>query len=233
MARRSARAPTLDSLLPPILDNLSSTPPNPYSAHQKALTTTARLVASKHHAIAIEICMNVSRELLKLGEAGSGVELAVRGLGIMGDSEVAVDDKSRGESYPSAWRTMKQPGETDYVASVTQLLALTPASGPWRKKLADAAIKWSANEGECPTGDPGLHQYIGELYYKGACDIAFTECILKLVDQQYPLAEQHLLSSGKRDAANLLAEMMFDWYVLLAWSLELSDEGARTDRDVL
>ena len=53
------------------------------------------------------------------------------------------------------------------VASVTQLLALTPASGPWRKKLADAAIKWSASEGECPTGDPGLHQYIGELYYKG------------------------------------------------------------------
>jgi hypothetical protein len=53
------------------------------------------------------------------------------------------------------------------IASVTQLLALTPANGPWRKKLADAAIKWSASEGECPTGDPGLHQYIGELYYKG------------------------------------------------------------------
>jgi hypothetical protein len=53
------------------------------------------------------------------------------------------------------------------VASITQLLALTPANGPWRKKLADAAIKWSASEGECPTGDPGLHQYIGELYYKG------------------------------------------------------------------
>jgi hypothetical protein len=53
------------------------------------------------------------------------------------------------------------------IASVTQLLALTPPNGPWRKKLADAAIKWSASEGECPSGDPGLHQYIGELYYKG------------------------------------------------------------------
>jgi len=27
------------------------------------------------------------------------------------------------------------------------------------------------------------------------------------------LAEQHLLASGKRDAANLLAEVMFEWYV--------------------
>lgn len=32
-------------------------------------------------------------------------------------------------------------------------------------------------------------------------------------DQAYPLAEQHLLASGKRDAANLLAELMFDWCV--------------------
>lgn len=40
--------------------------------------------------------MNVSRELLKLGEAGSGVELAVRGLSIMGDDEVEVDEKNRG-----------------------------------------------------------------------------------------------------------------------------------------
>lgn len=50
---------------------------------------------------------------------------------------------------------------------MTQLLALTPPSGPWRKKLGDAAIKWSQTHGPCPAGDPTLHQYIGELYYKG------------------------------------------------------------------
>lgn len=61
------------------------------------------------------------------------------------------------------------------IASITQLLALTPSNGPWRKKLADAAIKWSASEGECPTGDPGLHQYIGELYYKGTlCPLLYS-----------------------------------------------------------
>ena len=56
---------------------------------------------------------------------------------------------------------------------MTQLLALTPPSGPWRKKLADSAVRWTqlprSDTGAvvCPTGDPGLHQYIGELYYKG------------------------------------------------------------------
>lgn len=96
MPPRSTRPPTLDSLLPPILNNLTSTPPNPYSAHQKALTTAARLVSSGHQALAIEICFNAARELLKLGEGGSGSELGVRMVGIMGDSDVEVDEKSRG-----------------------------------------------------------------------------------------------------------------------------------------
>jgi len=56
-------------------------------------------------------------------------------------------------------------------ANVTQLLALTPPSGPWRKKLADSAVKWSTSGG-CPTGDPALHHYLGDLYYKGKSDIS-------------------------------------------------------------
>ncbi|WVR08549.1 hypothetical protein IAU60_005604 [Kwoniella sp. DSM 27419] len=172
MPPRSSRPPTLDSLLPPILNLL----PNAYSAHQKALTTTARLVHSSHHALAIEILFATSKELLKLGELSSGVELGVRMVNIMSEGDIKVDDKSR--------------------ASITQLLALTTPQGPWRKKLADAAIKWSQSHGECPTGDPSLHQYIGELYYK---------------DHAFPLAETHLLASGKRDAALTLAQMMFEW----------------------
>lgn len=58
--------------------------------------------------------------------------------------------------------------QADNEASITQLLALTPSSGPWRKKLADAAIKYSVHSGKCPTGDPALHHYIGEMFYKGA-----------------------------------------------------------------
>lgn len=54
----------------------------------------------------------------------------------------------------------------DESGKVTQLIALTPSAGPWRKKLADAAVKWSS-AGGCPTGDPSLHHYLGELYHKG------------------------------------------------------------------
>ncbi|KAL7424455.1 hypothetical protein Q5752_000139 [Cryptotrichosporon argae] len=181
MPPRQTRLPTPDALLPPILALLAPPAPNAYSAHQKALTTTARLAAAGHAALAADILAQVARELLRLGEAASGAELGARMCEIMGAAGVGVDDKSR--------------------ASVTQLLALTPAAGPWRKKLVDAAVKWSAAAGGCPTGDPGLHQYIGELYYK---------------DRLFVPAEQHLLASGKRDAAALLADLMFEW----------SDKGA-------
>lgn len=53
------------------------------------------------------------------------------------------------------------------VANVTQLLALIPAAGPWRKKLIEASVKWTQAHGQCPSGDPHLQQYIGEMYYKG------------------------------------------------------------------
>lgn len=98
-------------------------------------------------------------------------------------------------------------------ASITQLLALTPSTGPWRKKLADAAIKYSVHCGECPTGDPGLHHYVGQLYYKG---MSFPHCSIsypgaKTADRQFALAEPHLLASHKRDSAITLAEMLFEW----------------------
>ncbi|KAL1410062.1 hypothetical protein Q8F55_004064 [Vanrija albida] len=186
MPPRTARTPTLEALLPPILSNLTSDPPNPYSAHQKALTTTARLVHSGHGALAVEILFAAARELLKLGEAGSGVELGVRMVEVMGQTGVPVDEKSK--------------------AQVQQLLALTPAKGNWRKKLADVAVKWSA-AGGCPTGDPGLHQYLGELYHKGELLWGVT----LTPDRLFVPAEAHLLASGKRDAATLLAELLFEW----------------------
>ena len=97
MPPRNTHPPSTDTLLPPILSLLQPPTPNPYSAHQKALTTTSRLVHSNHHAIAIDILFATARELLKLGEAASGVELGVRMLSVMGDANIAVDDKSRGK----------------------------------------------------------------------------------------------------------------------------------------
>lgn len=95
MPPRRQQQTSLESLLPPILSLLQPPSPNPYSAHQKALTTTARL-APTHPDVAIEILFQTSRELLKLGEGGSGSELGVRMVSVMGDSDVAVDQKSVG-----------------------------------------------------------------------------------------------------------------------------------------
>ena len=95
MPPRQSRPPSTDNLLPPILELLKPPSPNPYSAHQKALTTTARIAHSAPN-VAVEILFATARELLKLGEAGSGVELGCRMIAILGDAAVKVDDKARG-----------------------------------------------------------------------------------------------------------------------------------------
>jgi len=79
---------------------------------------------------------------------------------------------------------------------VTQLIALTGSSGSWRKTIIDRAVAWTAKQGPYPIGDPDLHHYVGELLYK---------------EGAYDTAEPHLLASGKRDSARLLAQMMVEW----------------------
>ncbi|KAJ9125435.1 hypothetical protein QFC22_000396 [Naganishia vaughanmartiniae] len=151
-------------LLPPILRLLEQSPPDAYSAQQKARTTAARLLASAHYDSAIQVLFGSAKELLKLKEWGSGCDLAV----------YLVQAYERGEVNVTA----------ESKARLTQLLALTTGEGAWRKKLVDSAIKWSADFGDCPGGDPDIHQYLGELYYKACC---------------------------KRDAAIMLADLMFQW----------------------
>lgn len=98
MPPRQTRAPSTETLLPPILSLLAPPSPNPYSAHQKALTTVAR-ISSSAPSVAVEICFATARELLKLGEGGSGVELGVKGLGVLESQGEGVDDKNRGELF--------------------------------------------------------------------------------------------------------------------------------------
>ncbi|KAG7562397.1 hypothetical protein FFLO_02177 [Filobasidium floriforme] len=163
-------------LTPSILRYLESSPPDGYSAHQKARTTAARLVHSGHKQEAIQVLFISAKELLKVQEWGSGTDLGCYMVETYRSAEVQVDSESK--------------------ARVTQLLALMTSEGTWRKKLADLTIKWSLEFGDCQTGDPDLHKYIGELYYK---------------DRKFVQAEQHLVASCKRDAAVTLAEMAYEW----------------------
>ncbi|PPQ63216.1 hypothetical protein CVT24_005676 [Panaeolus cyanescens] len=79
---------------------------------------------------------------------------------------------------------------------LTQLIALAGAAGSWRKTIIDKSIAWSAKHGASPAGDPDLQQYIGDLLYK---------------EGSFEAAEPHLLASGKRDSARLLADMFIEW----------------------
>ncbi|TFK33458.1 hypothetical protein BDQ12DRAFT_691132 [Crucibulum laeve] len=82
---------------------------------------------------------------------------------------------------------------------LTQLIALAGSEGAWRKTIIDKSIAWSSKHGTCPAGDPDLQHYVGELLYK---------------DGAFETAEPHLLASGKRDSARLLAEMFIQWAAL-------------------
>jgi hypothetical protein len=83
-------------LLPPILRLLEQSPPDAYSAQQKARTTAARLLASTHYDSAIEILFGSAKELLKLKEWGSGCDLAVYLVQAYEKGEIEVTDESKG-----------------------------------------------------------------------------------------------------------------------------------------
>ena len=85
-------------LTPPILRFLESSPPDSYSAHQKARTTAARLVHSSHKQEAIEVLFVSAKELLKIQEWGSGTDLGCYLVDVYRSAEVKVDSDSKGEN---------------------------------------------------------------------------------------------------------------------------------------
>ncbi|KAJ4480213.1 hypothetical protein J3R30DRAFT_3403749 [Lentinula aciculospora] len=119
---------------------------SPYEAHQKARTFASRYVKSSQYDVAIDVLFQSSRELLKTGQPGSGVDLAGFLLEVYDTKGESVTEESRGR--------------------LTQLIALTGAAGAWRKTLIDKSLAWSAKHGPCPAGDQALHHYVGELLYK-------------------------------------------------------------------
>ncbi|KAF5393607.1 hypothetical protein D9757_000020 [Collybiopsis confluens] len=128
----SSRA--LNAILPQIASS-------PYEAHQKARTFASRYVKSNQYDVAIDVLFQSSRELLKTGQPGSGVDLA-------GFLLEVYDSKGK-------WSVTR-----------VELIALTGSSGSWRKTLIDKSLAWSAKHGVCPAGDQTLHHYVGELLYK-------------------------------------------------------------------
>ncbi|PSR74257.1 hypothetical protein PHLCEN_2v10001 [Hermanssonia centrifuga] len=144
-AASSSRA--LNAILPLIASG------QPYEAHQKARTFASRYQKSGQYDTAIDVLFQSARELLKVGQQGSGTDLTSFLLDVYENKSELVNDDSRGR--------------------LTQLIALAGSSGSWRKTIIDKAIAWSAKHGPCPAGDPSLQHYVGELLYKeGSFDTA-------------------------------------------------------------
>ncbi|KIJ50949.1 hypothetical protein M422DRAFT_44184 [Sphaerobolus stellatus SS14] len=112
-----APQPSSSKALAAILPKISSAP---YEAHQKARTFAARYVKASQYDVAIDVLFQSARELLKVGQQGSGTDLGTFLLDVYEAKGESVSDESRGR--------------------LTQLIALTGSGGSWRKTLIDKSI---------------------------------------------------------------------------------------------
>jgi len=140
MASSASVTRTLNAILPLIASG------QPYEAHQKARTFASRYSKSGQYDTAIQVLFQSAKELLKVGQQGSGTDLTTFLLDVYESKGEEINEESRGR--------------------ITQLIALTGRGGGWRKTIIDRSILWTAKKGPWPTGDPDLQHYVGELFYK-------------------------------------------------------------------
>ncbi|GJN92702.1 hypothetical protein Rhopal_005737-T1 [Rhodotorula paludigena] len=163
-----------------------------YSAHQKARTTATRLLAPPRRnpppagsVLPYDKKAQEAAELL-WDAARRLLEKGQVGSGV--DLGVMLVD--------DVWAAREVGCGKDERAKVIQLIALTGPAGAWRKTLTDAIFSWTAKTGSGPAGDVEIHQYLGETLYK---------------EQDYHVASLHLLVCPTQDAAQTLANVLFDW----------------------
>ncbi|SPO23011.1 related to GET4 - protein with a role in insertion of tail-anchored proteins into the ER membrane [Ustilago trichophora] len=118
-----------------------------YELHQKLRTKTVRQVKKKQYSEAISTLHSGSLDLLSQSEQGSACDLALYMIDVYTISDAAVDSESRDR--------------------ITDILDKA-APDFWRKKVIDAAVKWSIKATGASTGDPLLRLWIGKMYAKEA-----------------------------------------------------------------
>ncbi|CCF53682.1 hypothetical protein NDA11_000562 [Ustilago hordei] len=159
-----------------------------YELHQKLRTKTVRQVKKKQYDEAISTLHQGALDLLAQKEQGSGCDLAIYMIDVYGIKNQAVDSESRDR--------------------ITDILT---AAAPdfWRKKVVDAAVKWSVKASEAPTGDPLLRLFVANMYAK---------------DGEFERAEQHFLAScvetektyAVESAPKAYAQAQADWLAKFA-----------------
>ncbi|GAA6016429.1 hypothetical protein JCM10207_003858 [Rhodosporidiobolus poonsookiae] len=163
-----------------------------YSAHQKARTTATRLLAPPRRGApppgstpAYDKKAQDAADLL-WDSARKLLEQGQQGSGV--DLAVMLVE--------DVWTPREVGCGDEERARIIQLIALTGPSGAWRKTLTDAVFTWTTKTGSGPAGDVGIHQYLGETLFK---------------EQDYHQASLHLLVCPTADAAQTLANVMWEW----------------------
>ncbi|RIA93012.1 hypothetical protein C1645_37012 [Glomus cerebriforme] len=146
-----------------------------YEAHQMYRTVCRRYIKQKKYKSAIDLLFSGAQTLLKHKQTGSGSDLSLYLIDAYNEEKMPVTDESR--------------------ARIIQLLELFPADEPGRKRFIDASVSWSVKFGENPAGDPGLHHYVGELFWK---------------DKMYSEAEPHFLA-GNAESSKSYGKMLAEW----------------------
>ncbi|GAA5898332.1 hypothetical protein JCM6882_000130 [Rhodosporidiobolus microsporus] len=163
-----------------------------YSAHQKARTSATRLLAPPRRnpppagtQLPYDKKAQEAAQLL-FESARKLLEQGQQGSGV--DLGVMLAEE--------VWTARGVGCGKEERGKVIQLIALTGPSGAWRKTLTDAIFSWTAKTGSGPSGDVEIHQYLGETLFK---------------EQDYHVASIHLLVCPTADAAQILANVLFEW----------------------
>ncbi|KDN52747.1 hypothetical protein K437DRAFT_292855 [Tilletiaria anomala UBC 951] len=174
-----------------------------YDEHQRLRTKAVRLLSKKNYPAAIALLYEGSMKMLQAGEQGSGCDLAIYMIDVYGQAGVELDKTSRDRIF--------------------QILKLAKADF-WRKKLTDAAVKWSTKASGAD-GDPALRYEVAKLLWK---------------EGSYLQAEPHFHASipapsddnvasdstELQEAPANLGSMMVDWLEVHATkSVELRSHG--------
>ncbi|UZJ55329.1 hypothetical protein CBS101457_004649 [Exobasidium rhododendri] len=159
-----------------------------YELHQKLRTKAVRQLKKKDYDGAINSLYDGSRQLLEAKEQGSGCDLAC----------YLVDVYSQAN----------KPSDSTNRQRITTLLELA-APDFWRKKIIDAAVKWSIAVTNTPAGDGFLRLAIAEIVSKSGDYYASEAHFIAACTPPPGLASASDLFPA--NAPKAFACMMLDW----------------------
>ncbi|KAL8734264.1 MAG: hypothetical protein Q9181_003254 [Wetmoreana brouardii] len=115
-----------------------------YEAHQQLRVIASRYVKSENWDAAIDLLYGGALALLKAGQGGSGGDLGIFLVDVLGRSGRGVGSEEK--------------------SKLLTILRAFPAREPTKKGFVTEMINWSSKVGEYPLGDPELHHVAGSIF---------------------------------------------------------------------